>query len=556
MELTKPLDLQTPNGNEMNTSNGQTDKFSEVGSPGLPVYSGYVSAAYIPELYWPACIPIYDKIYRSDPEVTMVRILFASWGGKLKVEAEVPPEVEKPTDDDKRALDFSYSVLDEMDGGGLDRWLVNAVTQTPLYGWKWNEVPLGVRKTDWRPPGEDDWRSKSEDGLIGYRRLANRHYSSWHAWDINEDTGKLYGMKQFDIPNPVVTIPLDRSLHLTFGDSDNPEGLATMEALYRLERYKYSLEVIQGIGFEHAGGHLNVDSEDKLTPTDHDLIRRAARMIMSVQPGNYMAWPKHLKGQLVDVPFGAAPSLLEAIRYYSILKLALLGMGWLANAGGISGVGSFANVKDGSEMGVLLFNAMASDFVRQADEQIWARLFTYPVNKAAFPNLTRRPRLKLIPIDKDVPLSELGQLLTALQAIMPLGDEDYLAIRRKTGFLPEALPEVVSPVAVQPESEAAPETEDSEQDAEEDAAESLEGDGTPEMDDSELSELAAPVKTIEEKIKDMPQHYQDEIEEYEREFQAMRKGWRKQNRADIENIPEKAWDEAMQKDLENETQEL
>jgi hypothetical protein len=154
---------------------------------------------------------------------------------------------------------------------------------------------------------------------------------------------------------------------------------------------------------------------------------------------------------MMDVPFAAGMPLLEVVRYYSILKLALMGMGWLANASGISGVGSFASVKDSSEMAVLLFNAMAADMVRQMDEQLWTRLFNYPVNKAAFPNLTARPRLKLIPLDKDVPLMELGQLSQALKAIMPMGDEDWLAIRKKTGFLPNILPE--KEIVMEPETD-------------------------------------------------------------------------------------------------------
>lgn len=530
-------------------------KFDEIGTVGIDTFSGYISQAYTSELYWPACIPIYDKIYRADPEVTITRFLFSTWGGKLGLTCELPEtvgnrELGRATDDDKRALDFSFSVMQDIEGDGLKRTLSDALTRVPFYGWGWWETPLGVRNEKWKPPNDDPWRSQANDGLLGYRRLSFRRYSTWDSWGLDDKTGRLYSLFQSDYPNPRVEIPLERSLHLTFGDSDNPEGLATMEALYRLEGIKRAYETIMGMGFEHAAGHLSVKSTEKLTVEDKSNIARLARAISSAQPGNYMAFPQHLDGQMVDVPFAAGMSLLEVIRYYSILKLALLGMQWVALSG-LSGVGSYASMKDGSEMAVMLYNSMAEDFVRQMNEQIWTRLFTYPVNKAAFPNLTRRPVLKLIPLDKDIPLSELGQLSTALNAIMPLGAEDFLAIRRKTGFLPSVLPEQDAV----PEPDPTPETSASDE-TPQDVEDSMEGDGTPDPDGEMAFEFAMVAQTLEEKIATMPEYLQNEINGLAKEFSSLRVSASRDGFARIDGIPNEVWDKAMDEDLANDEEAL
>lgn len=561
-----PVELQTP------APSNPGGKWAEIGTGGLNSFGGYISEVYTSELQYPGCVPLFDRMYQADPEVTIVRYQTAAWGGNLGIKFEHPDEVEKPTDDDKRALDFSYSVASEVEGGGLERGLTDAMQRTPFYGWFVANTPPGLRNPDFTPPNNDQWRSRSNDGLIGYRRLAFRRYSSFYRWEMDEYTGKATGMWQMDSPNPQVLIPFDSSLHLTFGDNDNPEGLGTAIALYRLEGIKRAYETIMGIGFEHAAGHLKVKSTEILSETDKLHIRTMARMISSAQPGNYMALPSNLDGDLVDVAFAAGTSLLEVVRYYSILKLALMGMGWLANASGISGVGSFANVKDSSQMAVMLFNAMAQDFVRQMDEQLWTRLFNFPVNKAAFPNMTARPRMKLIPLDKDIPLLELGQFAQAFNAIMPLGDDDFLALRQKSGFLPNILPE----------KEEMPEPEPTipDTDNETDADESLEGDGTPDIDaemgypiyfrskangthnpfesvildiETGKTELATPskmLKTIEEKIKDMPEHLQKDINGLADEFDTLRKVSRREGVDRLNGISDEAWDKAVRESLQ------
>jgi len=455
------------------------NKWDELGTTGLSAYAGWITEAYEADLYWPTVSPLYDRIWRSDPETVIARTWFSALAAKQRLEFVTPAEVEHPTDDDKRAVDFGNQVLDDIEGG-ISQWLVSCVTRAPFYGWGlWEAVP-GLRVDGWRPPNNDDWRSQYNDGLVGFRRLAFRYYSSFYSWKMDDQTGKVTGMKQYDSPNPLITLPIDRCLHVRYGDPDNPEGLATMEGIWRLERYKHGLEIVQGIGFEHTAGHVSVTTEKGTTITSDDIatIRKMARALLSAQESNYAAWPPGVVGAIVSTPFAAAQQLLDAIRYYGVLKLALYGMQWAA-LGTLSPYGSYSTIKDMSQFSLAVYNSSVDGMVQQADNQLGRRLFDYPVNKAAFPNMTRRPVLTVSPAQKVVDLPELGQFMTAMSAVMPLGKDDFIAIRKRSDVLPEALPDI------EEEPTETPEETQPEQAAEDDAAEGMDSDGAPDVDAEE-----------------------------------------------------------------------
>ena len=99
----------------------------------------------------------------------------------------------------------------------------------------------------------------------------------------------------------------------------------------------------------------------------------------------------------------------------------------------------------------MTYNAMLEGFARQIDEQIGARLFRWN----AFPGMARRPHLRIDPVNK-LSLGELSAILAPLKNALPLGDEDYKAIRKQTGFLPETLPEAEAASEPDPQAEPQP----------------------------------------------------------------------------------------------------
>lgn len=423
----------------MNGDGTKPRPYEEIGSTGLQVWSGFVQQAHDAELYWPGVYPLFNRIRRSDPEIGgLVRPAFAALARGIQLDWEAP---DKPSSDDKKAQEYARTLFEDMEGGP-DLLIETIASYVPFMGWGWWEVVAGVRNPAWRPPDKtDDWRSSYDDGLPAIRRLAWRDHASFEQWEADDKTGKVWALRQHDWPNPPVVIPRDRSLHLTFGDPVNPEGLSPLEAIWRLERIKYGLEMIQGIGYEHAAGYAKFTTVAALTTEDKSNIAEAARAIMTAQQGNYIRLPGHVTADIMDSGFTVAPAILEAIRYYGLLKLQVFAMQWMAIAS-TSGAGTQAAHSDSSEMAMMLYNAMWEGFAHQIDTQLGKRIFNHPLVRERFPGMTKRPRCIAVPVEKTIPLNLLSQFVSQIAPIVPMDDDDFIAIRRKSGFLPETLPEV------------------------------------------------------------------------------------------------------------------
>lgn len=409
--------------------------FNEAGTSGLKEQQGFVYEAYHTHLYWPNVHTTYHRLRTSMPEIVAIRQAFTAWARRVSPIVELP---DTPSDDDKKFQDFLLSDFENMEGG-FGRLIDDMVNHVPFNGWGWWEALPGRRLEDWKPPDADDtWRSEENDGLIGMRRLAWRDASTFDGWDFTPKR-KLRGMTQHDYPNPPVTLPLDKSLHITYGGGNTPEGNTPMQAVWRLERIKYGLEVIQGIGFEHSAGYLDVRKIEKgdLSAEAKGLVKEAARAILTAQEGNYALWPFGIEGDVKDINFAAAGSLLEAIKYYGILTLSVYVMQWIA-LNTMTGTGSYSAAQDSTEMSVSVYNGMMDGFAQQYSDQIGRRLYQW--NKYAFPNLTKRPKIRFSHVDKSFALDTLGAFWRQIDGILPLGEEDYKAFRDKAGFLPKTLP--------------------------------------------------------------------------------------------------------------------
>ena len=415
---------------------------NEQGTSGLKAYSGFVNEAYNSSLYWPTVAPLYSRL-RKSPTMAMVARAFSSWARSVGPVIDLP---DKPTDDDKKYKDFLLSDFENMEGG-FGRYIETAVMRTPFDGWFVWDAPPALRDKSWVPPvrqGEDpdEWRSQEDDGLIGIRRLAARDNNSFVRWEFNTRK-RVKGMWQQDYPQPQVMIPIDKlhGLHHTVGDPNNPEGVAGLEPVWRLERIQYGLQVIQGIGFEHAAGHLSVKktADGELGTDDRNKIAEAAKNILSAQEGNYAYWPWGLDGEIIDTTFSAAGTILEAIKYYDILMLSVFMMQTIA-LNTLTNTGALASQVDSTQLGIFTFNSMLDGLASQYDEQIGKRLYEW--NKDAFPDMQKRPKIKFSHVENTVAIATLGSFLQQVNGILPMDEQDYVAIRKKTGFLPENNPDM------------------------------------------------------------------------------------------------------------------
>lgn len=431
---------RNPVNTRLNGNQPKKSRFEEIGTSGLEAFAGFIKEAYLADLRWPSVWPTYKRLYRADPEVGIARFMLTSLIRNVDLAVDLP---ENPTDDDKKIKDFIESDFDNV-MGGIQQMRDKMITAVPLLGFGiWEMVP-GRRDPSWRAPGEEEWKSQYDDGLIGLRKLAFRDYSSFHRWDMDDKTGFVRGFVQFDPPNPTIIIPRANYVHLTFGDTDNPEGLATLEALHRLERLKFGLEVVMGIGFEHTAGYLSVKttadfSNKQLSSSDVDAIKNAAQAILTAQEGNFAAWPKGIEGEFMDTDFGAARSILEAVRYFGLLKLQLINMHWVAQAT-TAGTGAYASVQDSSLISLMTFNAMVEGLVDQFANQYINWILR--MNPGVWPNLTRRPRINASKVYKPLNPQDTVQFIEMYASNWDLGERDLITIRKQSqGILPESLPE-------------------------------------------------------------------------------------------------------------------
>jgi hypothetical protein len=411
---------------------------SEIGTTGLKEYFGFVTEAYNAALYWPTVAPLYSRLRTSCPEMVMIARAFTSWARSVVPILDLP---DKPSDDDKKYADFILSDFDNMDGG-FGEFLETVVERVPFDGWFWWDAVPSLRDPNWRPPDpEDTWRSEADDGLIGIRRMAPRDPNSFFQWEFNKKK-RIRGMWQWDYPNDKVFLPLSHGLHMTFGDPHNPEGNSPLQAVWRLERIRYGLEVIQGIGFEHNAGFVSIEKTQPgtLSADDKITVKEAAKAILTAQEGNYALWPYGMVGKVIDVGFQAAPSLLDAIKNYSTLMLAVYMMQTIA-LNTLTNTGAQASQVDSTQLAVFTFNAMLDGFAQQYDDQIGKRMYAW--NKDSFPGITTRPKIKFSHVKNNIALAALGSFLQTIEGVLPLGDEDYHAIRVESQFLPENNPEIV-----------------------------------------------------------------------------------------------------------------
>lgn len=415
-------------------------RFYQAGSGGIKEYSGFVQEAYETVLQWPQVYPLYNRIIRSSPEIAAMKILLVAWARNLKFVVEMPDD---PTPDDIKYKEFLESDFNNMEGGPAK--LFEEMISAMLFGWAWWDVQASVRNPDWMPPQEegepDDWRSEADDDLFGIRRIDFRSQATFQRWEFTKKSKRMIGMWQQDFPNSAVMLHKDKSLHLTFGDPNNPEGATPLEADYRLERIKYAYETIMGIGSEHTAGYLKIQktTEGEISQPDQNSIEKTANDLMSAQEGNYGYFPYGLDGEIMDIPFQSGPMLLDTVRFYAIQMLQTFGMKFLAS-NVYTGTGALAAIEEEIDLSILTFNSIFAGFGAQYDQQVGKRLWKW--NKDFFPQATKRPKITISKLERPIALSELGSFLSSIDGKLPVGEDDYKAIRRRSGVLPESLPVV------------------------------------------------------------------------------------------------------------------
>ena len=134
--------------------------------------------------------------------------------------------------------------------GNSHTWedLVSEILSMLIYGWSWHEVVYKRRVGDVRNP---KFRSKHNDGLIGWRKMPIRAQETLFEWKFDDDGG-VQAMDQIAPPDyQKHRIPIGKSLLFrTSIHKNNPEGRSILRSSYRPWYFKKRLEEVEGIGIE------------------------------------------------------------------------------------------------------------------------------------------------------------------------------------------------------------------------------------------------------------------------------------------------------------------
>lgn len=217
--------------------------FRELGSTGLKRFGGYVQEEFLPELGESKSIDVYTEMRNNDALIGA--IIFSVTQMIRQSTWRVEPA--SSSDEDTKNSEFVEECLDDMSISWDDT--VTEILSMLVYGWHWAEIVYKIRGgMDNR---KSSFRSKFNDGKIGWKKFATRSQSSLHEWEFTEDGG-VAAMIQMAPPDyKLARLPIERGL--LFRPSthkNNPHGQSILRTAYRSWYFKKHIEQIEGIGIE------------------------------------------------------------------------------------------------------------------------------------------------------------------------------------------------------------------------------------------------------------------------------------------------------------------
>lgn len=257
--------------------------YKQIGSTGLTRYGGVIYEEFIPELRWPRAGKVFKEMSDNDPVVGA--ILYLAEMLIRKSEWRVEPASDSAKDID--AAEFVETCMHDMDMSWADT--LSEILSMLTYGFSFHEVVYKIR----RGPKERNskYRSKYNDGKIGWRRLPIRAQSSLLEWEFDEEGDIKAFIQQAPPDFKIVRIPLEKGLLFrTRVIRDNPEGKSLLRNAYRPWYFKKRIEEIEGIGIERDLAGLpvlkppeNIDIWSDDDPNMPVLRERAEELVRNIR---------------------------------------------------------------------------------------------------------------------------------------------------------------------------------------------------------------------------------------------------------------------------------
>lgn len=214
-----------------------------LGAPGLDQNAGYVFEEFHPALKGIQGMRIYEEM--SANSATISAALYAIEGFLRRVEWCVEPAIKGDPAAEAEA-EFVESCMEDMDVPWSD--MISDALSMLQYGFCLSEIVYKYRKGPNTNVGR--FKSKFNDGRLGWRNISMRKQTTIAKWEIDKDTGEILGAYQ-NIPNGPnqVYIPMSRALLFrTRPYANNPEGRSILRGAYRSWHFAKRLEEVEAIG--------------------------------------------------------------------------------------------------------------------------------------------------------------------------------------------------------------------------------------------------------------------------------------------------------------------
>jgi hypothetical protein len=324
----------------------------QAGGTGLQSYGGFIREEWHPHLRGNKGTRMYREMADNEPVIGATLYVIEMMLRQAKIRIE-------PKDDGpmyQECADFVQSCLDDiLENGGWDG-VMREILSCVVFGWSWLEKVYKYRGGPTNPVAE--FRSKHNDGMIGWRTFAPRAQESLLHWNMTPQ-GEVLGMVQI-LPNSgeTRTVPRCKSLHFRIrGTKGNPEGYSLLRPAYTSYYHKKHMQFVEALGIERylAGMPVMNVPASMLSPTAtadqqaalasyKDLVRKIRRDEQDgiVLPSETLAdgKPSGFKFSLVGGG-GNRPADVDPViqRYDQRIAMSLLTQFLLL---GSQGVGSFA----------------------------------------------------------------------------------------------------------------------------------------------------------------------------------------------------------------------
>ena len=217
--------------------------FKQLGVTGLRRYGPNIYEEFLPELSWPYACKVYQEMSDNDAVIGAVLYLAEMLIRGVAWRAEPASSAQADVD----AAKFLESCMNDMDTSWAN--MICEILSMLTYGFSFHEIIYKVR----RGPDETSpkYKSKHNDGRIGWRSMPIRAQSSLAEWEFNK-YGDVVAFIQSCEPDFTRTrIPMSKGLLFrTRVSKDNPEGKSLLRNAYRSWFFKKHFEEIEGIGIE------------------------------------------------------------------------------------------------------------------------------------------------------------------------------------------------------------------------------------------------------------------------------------------------------------------